>query len=186
MPTSPPPPSARRAAARSAVQVGADHDVLARADAGEGLGDLEGAHHAGGADLVRRQAGDVATSNGRCRRPGRSKPAMANVVVLPRRWGRSADDFARPHVECGIVARRPPNAFDRPRTSAWRVPAANRPISPSGKAMATDQHQQDETTRLSGWTFLNAGTASTRRPLMPVERQAPISGPKIVRHRRPW
>ncbi len=53
-----------RLAAAGGAEVGAHHDVLAHRDLGEGLGDLERPHHARAADLVRRQAGDVAALEG--------------------------------------------------------------------------------------------------------------------------
>ena len=75
-------------AAVGGMEIGADHDVLAHADLGEGLRDLERAHHARGTDPVRRQAGDVLALEGDLPASGAWKPAMAaNSVVLPAPLG---------------------------------------------------------------------------------------------------
>ena len=92
-------------AAVGGMEIGADHDVLAHADLGEGLRDLERAHHARGADPVRRQAGDVLALEGDPAGIGRVE---ARDGGKQRRLARpvgpdQAHDLALPHVERGLV-----------------------------------------------------------------------------------
>ena len=89
------------------AEVGADHDVLAHADLGERLGDLEGAHHAGGADAMRRQAGDVLALEGDTAGIGRVEAGDGREQCrLARAIGADqADDLSLAHVERGLVDR---------------------------------------------------------------------------------
>ena len=129
--------SRSRQLAVGGAEIGADHDVLAHADLGERLGDLEGAHHAGGADPVRRQAGDVLAVEGDAAGIGRLEAGdggeqrrLAGAVGPDQ-----ADDLALPHVERGLVdglqaAERLGELAHLKHGAAF---VRNRPISPSGR-----------------------------------------------------
>ena len=139
MPTMPATASASRCGqlAVGGAEVGADHDVLAHADLGERLGDLEGAHHAGGADAMRRQAGDVLAVEGDAAGIGRVEAGDGREQ---RRLARAvgpdqADDLALAHVERGLVdglqaAERLGELAHLKHGAAF---VRNRPISPSGR-----------------------------------------------------
>ena len=87
------------------AEIGADHDVLAHADAGKRLGNLEGPDHAGGADPMRSEPGDRLAFKGDGAgvgpveaRNGCEQGRLAGTVGPNQGY-----DLALPHVERGLI-----------------------------------------------------------------------------------